>query len=231
MADVGVGRGRILVDPLDGEPLSVSGGKLDVNSTVTIDLNNTVDDVAVYGNDGASNQIIKTDSDGHIQVDVLSAPTTAVTGTFWQATQPVSLASVPSHNVTNAGTFAVQVDNTPTVNLGATDNAVLDSIKEGVVSASSITEYAQFDVDTSAIQLSSADGIDTATTGCKEIIIQCDFDNTGYVMVGGSSNVACDSRGIRLEAGDTLTLSSDATADVYLIASANDQMVNVMVLK
>lgn len=31
-----------------------------------------------------------------------------VTGTFWQATQPVSLASVPSHAVTNAGTFAVQ---------------------------------------------------------------------------------------------------------------------------
>lgn len=34
--------------------------------------------------------------------------TVAVTGTFWQATQPVSLASVPSHPVTNAGTFAVQ---------------------------------------------------------------------------------------------------------------------------
>jgi hypothetical protein len=32
-----------------------------------------------------------------------------VDGTFWQATQPVSLASVPSHPVTNAGTFAVQV--------------------------------------------------------------------------------------------------------------------------
>lgn len=37
----------------------------------------------------------------------------AVTGTFFQATQPVSLASVPSHAVTNAGTFAVQ--NTPAV--------------------------------------------------------------------------------------------------------------------
>ena len=32
----------------------------------------------------------------------------AVTGTFWQATQPVSLDSVPSNDVTNAGTFAVQ---------------------------------------------------------------------------------------------------------------------------
>ncbi len=35
----------------------------------------------------------------------------AVTGTFWQATQPVSLASVPSHHVTNVGTFAVQSTN------------------------------------------------------------------------------------------------------------------------
>lgn len=38
-----------------------------------------------------------------------SAVTQPVSGTFWQATQPVSLASVPSHAVTNAGTFAVQV--------------------------------------------------------------------------------------------------------------------------
>lgn len=37
-----------------------------------------------------------------------SAVTQPVSGTFWQATQPVSLASVPSHDVTNAGTFAVQ---------------------------------------------------------------------------------------------------------------------------
>jgi hypothetical protein len=39
-----------------------------------------------------------------------SAVTQPVSGTFYQATQPVSLASVPSHAVTNAGTFAVQVD-------------------------------------------------------------------------------------------------------------------------
>jgi hypothetical protein len=32
----------------------------------------------------------------------------AVTGTFWQNTQPVSVASLPSVAVTNAGTFAVQ---------------------------------------------------------------------------------------------------------------------------
>ncbi len=33
----------------------------------------------------------------------------AVTGTFWQETQPVSLASVPSHEVIGAGSFADRV--------------------------------------------------------------------------------------------------------------------------
>jgi uncharacterized protein YggU (UPF0235/DUF167 family) len=120
----------------------------------------------------------------------------------------------------------MQVDVVASLPAGTNNIGDVDAL-----SAASVTEYAQFDVDTSAIQLSSADGINTATTECKEVILQCDFDNTGYVMVGGSSNVACDARGIRLEAGDTLTLSIQDTADIYLIGSANDQMVNVMVLK
>lgn len=37
-----------------------------------------------------------------------SGVTQPVSGTFWQTTQPVSLASVPSHPVTNTGTFSVQ---------------------------------------------------------------------------------------------------------------------------
>lgn len=53
-----------------------------------------------------------------VPVSLATAPSTPVTGTFWQATQPVSLASVPSHAVTNAGTFAVQ--NTPVVAASAT---------------------------------------------------------------------------------------------------------------
>jgi hypothetical protein len=41
----------------------------------------------------------------------------AVTGTFWQATQPVSVATIPSHDVTNAGTFAVQAAQSGTWNV------------------------------------------------------------------------------------------------------------------
>ncbi len=45
-------------------------------------------------------------ADGHnVTIDNASLP---VTGTFWPDTQPVSIDSVPSHDVTNAGTFPVQ---------------------------------------------------------------------------------------------------------------------------
>lgn len=46
-----------------------------------------------------------------------------VDGTFWQATQPVSLASVPSHPVTNAGTFATQAEQLGTWTVGLTKAA------------------------------------------------------------------------------------------------------------
>lgn len=55
------------------------------------------------GDDGTNIQSIHVDSSGDLQIDVLTMPTVAVTGTFWQATQPVSLAT-----------------NTPTLQSGST---------------------------------------------------------------------------------------------------------------
>lgn len=70
-----------------------------VSGTVTASAQPGVDigDVTINNASGASAVNIQ-DGGNSITVD----------GTFWQATQPVSLASVPSHAVTNAGTFAVQ---------------------------------------------------------------------------------------------------------------------------
>lgn len=56
-----------------------------------------------------------------------------VTGTFWQATQPVSLASVPSHDVTNSGTFPVQVTSMPTTVVSATDLDIRNLTSSDVV--------------------------------------------------------------------------------------------------
>ena len=49
--------------------------------------------------------------DGSVSVSNFPA-TQAVTGTFWQATQPVSLASVPTHAVTQSGSWTVTSSNT-----------------------------------------------------------------------------------------------------------------------
>lgn len=53
-----------------------------------------------------------------------SAVTQPVSGTFWQATQPVSLASVPSHAVTNAGTFVVQENGAALTSLQLIDDGI-----------------------------------------------------------------------------------------------------------
>lgn len=70
-------------------PISDAGGTLTVDGTVAV-TNAGITTIA-----GAV-------SGTEMQVDVLTMPTTAVTGTFWQATQPVSLTST-----TVTGTVAV----------------------------------------------------------------------------------------------------------------------------
>ena len=83
------------------------GTNNDVTVTGTVDLGAT-DNAVLDAIEVDTTTIAGAVSGTEMQVDVLTMPTVAVTGTFWQATQPVSLASVPSHAVTNAGTFAVQ---------------------------------------------------------------------------------------------------------------------------
>ena len=70
--------------------------------------------IAILGQDGTNPQAIKTDSAGELQVDVLTMPSVAVTGTFWQATQPVSAASLPLPS--GAATSALQTQ--PGVDIG-----------------------------------------------------------------------------------------------------------------
>lgn len=57
-----------------------------------------------------------------------------------------------------------------------------------------------------------------ASTACKQIIITAETDNTGIVVVGGSTVVAAlaTRQGVPLYAGDSVTLEIDNLADVYL---------------
>lgn len=82
----------------------------------------------------------------------------AVTGTFWQTTQPVSLASVPSHAVTNAGTFLVQAAQSGTWSVGLSAGA---NVIGGVTQSGTWTVTGD---DTLARPGWTAKNITTATT-------------------------------------------------------------------
>jgi hypothetical protein len=93
------------------------------------------------------------------------------------------------------------------------------------------TSYAQFDAAESPTALTDAsNGINATETAAKEVIIQADNDNSGYIMVGGS-NAAADTNGVRLNAGDTLILPVANIANIYIDGSAASQKVNVSIVK
>jgi hypothetical protein len=102
---------------------------------------------------------------------VASGTAMPVSGTFWQATQPVSLASVPAHDVTNAGTFAVQAaqSGTWTVQPGNTANTTAWKVDGSAVTqpvsgtfwqatqpiSGTVTANAGTNLNTSALALSA----------------------------------------------------------------------------
>ena len=72
------------------------------------------------------------------------------------------------------------------------------------VGSSTFTTYAQDTATTSAQTITTLIG--GAVTTCKEIIIQADFDNASFIMIGDGQDISDDTEGIRLQAGDMLTL-------------------------
>lgn len=94
-----------------------------------------------------------------------SAVTQPVSGTFWQATQPVSLATVPSHAVTNAGTFAVQVDGSALTALQLIDNPILVDDAAFTPATSSVS-MAGFQADES-----STDSVDEGDAGAARMTL------------------------------------------------------------
>lgn len=149
--------------------------------------------------------------------DVTVTGSVAVTGTFYQATQPVSLASVPSHAVTNAGTFAVQSTNQAnsgvdigdvTINNAAGASAV--NIQDG---GNSITVDGTFWQATQPVS-----GTVTANAGTGTMAVS----NTVLSVVGGGTEataqrvtIASDSTGVLSvdDNGGSLTVDGTVTAN------------------
>ena len=99
------------------------------------------------------------------------------------------------------------------------------------IGMTTFTSYTQFTAAETATTLTHAtNGINTTETAAKEVIIQADSDNTGYIMVG-SSGAAADTNGIRVNAGDTLILPITDISNIFIDASAASQNVNVSIIK
>jgi hypothetical protein len=62
-----------------------------------------------------------------------------------------------------------------------------------------------------------------ASTSCKTVAITAELDNTGVIVVGGSTVVAAlaTRQGVPLQAGDTITIDIDNLNDVYIDSTVN----------
>ena len=103
------------------------------------------------------------------------------------------------------GRFLTDTDGDP---IGVTDDRLNVNATIGIGSTTFRT-LAQDTATTSAQTISTLIG-ETVTT-CKEIIIQADFDNASFIMIGDGGVTSDDTEGIRLQAGDMLALSISDT--------------------
>ena len=180
---------------------------------------------------------LQTDDTGRLKV-ALSAHSTIDIG-------DVSIKAGDGTAITDtvSGRLDITLDSTATGHLSEIEGAV-ETI-EGAVSGSEMqvdvvtnihaagngtfTSYDQVAAPTSVATLAS---VTASVTDCKEIIIQVDHGNSGFVMVGSTgANAASTQRGLKLYAGDMLVLPFASTATVYLEASTSSQNINVSILK
>jgi hypothetical protein len=95
--------------------------------------------------------------------------------------------------------------------------------------SSTFTTYAQDTATTSAQTITTLIGGGQITT-CKEIIIQPDFDNASFIMIGDGQNISDDTEGIRLSAGETLILPISDTDNVSVSAPDGSQKLNISII-
>jgi hypothetical protein len=73
--------------------------------------------------------------------------------------------------------------------------------------------------------------LSTSNARVGAVAIQAETDNTGVIVVGGSTVVASQAtrRGIALSAGEVVSLDVDQLSDIYLDSTVNGDGVNYVV--
>ena len=82
--------------------------------------------------------------------------------------------------------------------------------------------------DITGLQSDNNEGVDDTTAealgasqACKRVDMQADSSNTGYIYVGGSDVSA--TKGIRLSPGDFYSIDIDNVADIFVLASVDEE--------
>ena len=94
--------------------------------------------------------------------------------------------------------------------------------------SSTFTTYAQDTATTSVQTITTLIGGQVTT--CKEIIIQPDFDNASFIMVGDGGVTSDDTEGIRLSAGETLILPISDTDNISVRAPDGSQKLKISII-
>ena len=171
--------------------------------------------ILLQGDDGTDRHNINVDTSGRVKVKVDSITNGGINhpfqivGTSYTATDAHVLGSVAVRNDTLAALTSV-IDG---------DWSSLQVDAEGAL-------YTTHGV--TGMQSDNNEGVDSSTaevlkssTACKRVDMQADPANTGYIYVGGSDVSA--TKGIRLAPGDFYSIDVNNTADIYVLASVDEE--------
>jgi len=196
-----------------------NGGSITVDGTITANLgatDNAVLDAMVVDLAAMEALLIGIDSDTNLINQSSSAVKDAIEnieGALSGSELQVDVvAALPAGSnaigklAANSGVDIGDVDVTSTV----------QAVGYGTVTSSDFV-----DIDNAAEQLPAG--------ACKELVLQADEDNTGYIMVGSSSSVSA-TNGIKMNAGDTFTLNIANRDLMFAWGSAADQKLRTMIL-
>lgn len=157
----------------------------------------------VLGTDGSNYQILAVDSDGHLQVDVLSAPT--ITAILDSPADGTYIGDVKFGESLPAGTNLIgKVD----INSEPVPSTIYNG-KKTVTTAGTAEALAD-------------------STPVKSVVIKALYSNTGKVYVGDSS--VSSSNGFELEAGDAIAIEIDNLNKIYIDADNSGEGVSYIAI-
>ena len=182
--------------------------------------------VLIQGSDGSDRHNVRTNTSGHLMVDIVSAGTG---GSI--ASTPFKIDSV-GYNTGDVGIMAKVVCSDTLTTLTNVTNGEISSLQVDTQGAlyttHGMTGMAQGNttVGTSAMQLDEGtNGYDVA---CKRVDLTSDPNNAGHIYVGSADTIAADGSvgGIRLNAGDFYSLDINNLTHIWVEASEAGQELN-----